>query len=126
MGSPLYGADMTRLGLAGLALVLAGCGGGNGAERLTPEAVAEQIGCTGFASSETEEMFVSEQGKCDLDGDEVIINMFSNNDARDNWVEAALQFGGSFAVGDRFVAYSDGNPATTDRVADEVDGDVRR
>lgn len=107
-----------------VSLALVGCGGSD--EPPTPEQVAEQLGCSGFQVTQTEELGVSEQGECTVDGDDVTINTFSNNEARDSWYDIARKFGGPYFVGDGFIAYSDGNRDTTEGLAEKLDGEIKR
>lgn len=86
-------------------MVLAGCSGGDsggGEDVGSGQDVADMIGCTGW-TDDSEEMFVTEGGTCDLDGEEVGAYYFADDEARDNYVDVASGFGGLYLVGDGWV-----------------------
>lgn len=114
------------VGLAIVTLVLAACGGDASTVEVTPASVAEDADCTDFATSETNELGVSEGGKCERNGAQITINTFSNNEARDTWVRLARTVGGPYFVGDRFVAYSHKNPQATASLSDSLEGELVR
>jgi hypothetical protein len=86
--------------------VLAGCSSsdsGDGGDSVgSGQDVADMIGCTGWAD-DSEEMYVTEGGTCDLEGEEVGAYYFADNEARDNYVDVASSFGGLYLVGDAWV-----------------------
>lgn len=79
------------------------------------------IGCTGF-EGDSEEMYVTEGGGCDLDGERVYAYYFSENDRRDSWVEVASQFGGPYLVGDGWVV--DAKPAVLEGIQTDHGGEL--
>ena len=64
-------------------------------------ALAQKIGCTGFATT-SPTLYASDEGNCDLGGATLDVVTFADNGTRDKWVQAAKSFGGSYVVGDRF------------------------
>ncbi len=82
--------------------------------------VADLVGCTGFDNN-SEEIFVSEGGPCDLDGEQINVYYFADNDARDSYVDMGSDFGGNYLVGDGWVV--DGSSAVLDTIQDEHGGD---
>lgn len=107
---------------AGLLLFVAACGNGDeGASVDSGQQLADMIGCTGY-EGDSEEMYVTEGGACQLDGDEIYVYYFSDNDRRDSWVEVASQFGGPYLVGDGWVV--DAKPAVLDDIKADHGGEL--
>lgn len=103
------------------ALLLTACSGGDEAGDISSgQDLADAIGCTDF-SNDSEEMFVAEGGTCQLDGEEIWIYYFADNDARDSYVEIGSDFGGNYLVGDGWVV--DAKSATLDKLAEKIGGE---
>lgn len=106
------------------ALLLAGCSGddGGGSDQVgSGQEVADMIGCTGF-TGDSEEMYVTEGGSCELDGETVSAYYFSDDDRRDSWVEVASDFGGPFLVGEGWVV--DAKPAVLEDIQAKHGGEL--
>lgn len=110
------------MGVVGAALLLAACSGSeDGAGDIASgQDLADAIGCTGF-SNDSEEMFVSEGGTCQLDGEEIFIYYFADNAARDNYVDVGSEFGGNYLIGDNWVV--DAPSATLDAIKADIGGE---
>lgn len=103
------------------ALMLTGCSGSDdGAEVDSGQAVADMVGCEGFEAT-SEEMYVTEGGPCQLDGEEISVYYFADEDARDSYVEIASDFGGNYLVGDSWVV--DAPPAVLDELEEQHGGE---
>ena len=117
--------DMLTRALAATAaavLVLAGCGGEGDADSVSSgQDVADLVGCTGFAN-DSEEMFVTEGGSCDLEGEDLGVYYFGDQDARDSYVETASGFGGVYLVGDGWAV--EGPPAVLEDLQSDVGGEL--
>lgn len=100
-------------------------GGGDGGQ-VTVSATANELGCAPSVDAASDrELFVADSGTCSLDGVEVKIYRFSNNETRDNWIKTATQFGiGRFVVFDRGVVTSTDQGAA-DKVKAKIGGDIR-
>ena len=86
--------------IAGVALLLAGCGGGDGGTEVQDiEEIAESVGCESPTPALTEELYVQDAVEC-ADGSRVLT--FANNQARDDFVEVAEGFGGVYETGDNY------------------------
>lgn len=114
-----------------LALLLTGCGGSEDPPQarqedgpVMPKDVAEKrLLCNLYEDTEASELGVERQGQCQINADYVVVKTFSNNQARDTWVDVARAFGGPFLVGDRYVATSDSPDVVemlSDRTSDEI------
>lgn len=122
--------DMLTRALAATAtatavFVVAGCGGGgdagSGSGVSSGQDVADLVGCTGFAN-DSEEMFVTEGGSCDLEGEELGVYYFGDQDARDSYVDTASGFGGVYLVGDGWAV--EGPPAVLEDLRSDVGGEL--
>lgn len=103
------------------ALLMTGCGGDDSEKVGSGQEVADMIGCTGF-TGDSEEMYVTEGGACNLGGEEVYAYYFSDNARRDSWVEVASNFGGPYLVGDGWVV--DAKPAVLKDLQAEHGGEL--
>jgi len=83
--------------LAAAVSLLASCGGSDEPANITD--IAEQVGCENPSPASTEELYVREAVDC-ADGSRVLT--FASNEARDNFVEIAEEFGGVYETGDRY------------------------
>lgn len=102
-----------RYVLAAFALTvsLAACGGSDSETApvepgsVSPQQVADRLGCVGYGDQEAEELFAEKAGGC-MVGDSVNENVriltFANNESRDNFVTMAREFGNRYVVGDLF------------------------
>ena len=134
---------MIRPVIAGLSIVLlAGCGASPFATDAAPvgavtqqapagaplpsmTAAAEKLGCTGYAlDAENHEIFVGGAATCKGFGDEVSIDIFSTNQARDQWMKAAAIFGARAVLLDR-MAISGRRAATADAIQARLGGAIR-
>ncbi len=89
-----------------LAITLAGCGGGatgGGEDLSTPKAIAQKIGCEGYADTTTEELGVEKVGTCKVNGEDVRVLTFASTEARDTFKKTAEQFGGRYVEGENFL-----------------------
>lgn len=84
--------------VAAAGVLLSGCGGGGEAVD-SGQAVADMIGCTGWADT-SEERYVTEGGECDRDGLKLGVYYFADEDDRDTYVEAGSASDGNYLVGD--------------------------
>lgn len=82
-----------RLALVLPLLLVAACGS---SEPPTPQAMADKLGCTGYAPATTEEVFVQDVGTCTFEGKRVRLLTFIDNEARDGFVRIASSFGGKY------------------------------
>ena len=99
-------------------------GSSGGAASVTSAAdVADVIGCSTSSPYSTEELFVTDAAKCDVNGEEVTAYYFSTNDARDSYLEIAGQFGGQYLVGENFLV--EATPAGLKALQEEVGGEIK-
>lgn len=115
--------------LAIIVLTAAGCGGSEdnsepAAAALTPTTMAEKIGCTFQPEAGQTELFVKEQGECDLAGQSLRLYTFSDAGTRDSWLKAAKAFGGNYAAGERWVVAGD-SASPVAAAADKLGGKVQ-
>jgi hypothetical protein len=106
-------------GAAALVLLLRGTG--------TPPAVtdlASRLGCTGFAPAARTEVFVREQGTCQVGGASVTIYTFATGQSRNGWLNTASSFGGIYVVGAGWVVAA-GTQQVADLVHGRLGGDIR-
>jgi hypothetical protein len=90
-----------------------------GPARFSVTELMADAGCTGAVIGT--QMFSYETGRCMLDGGEVTIAAFDSNDLRDQWIESASQYGGTFVRGERWAAMVD-RPGTADTLAERLEG----
>jgi hypothetical protein len=86
--------------------------------------LAARLGCTGFAPDAETEVFVREQGSCQVDGATVTLYTFASGQSRNGWVNAASDFGGIYVLGDRW-AVAVGTQQLADLVHARLGGDIR-
>jgi hypothetical protein len=85
------------LGLLGLTA----CGGGDASVSSGAD-VAEAANCSDYKGG-SDQQFISDGGTCTIDGQDVFVYYFADNDNRDQWVNVATQIaGGDYLVGDHF------------------------
>jgi hypothetical protein len=95
-----------------------GCGGGDEEAAFdSPRAIADEIGCEYEGGSD--ELFVKEGGSC---GD-LAIYMFKDNASRDQYVEAAFSFGGTY-LGDKWVVSAE-SADPLQEARDKIGGDIK-
>jgi len=103
-----------------LLLLLTGCGKAGTSPAAAPappqpSEIASRFGCVGFAPETTQELYVSEVGRCTLGQDTAVrVLTFHDDTGRDAFVKIAASFGPSYAVGDMFVV--EGTSTTVDTV----------
>lgn len=102
------------------AFAFAGCSSGPGSDIGSGQELADAVGCSDY-TGDSEEMFVSEGGSCTLDGEDIAVYYFADNDARDGYVEIGSDFGGNYLVGDHWVV--DAKSETLEKLRDKLGGD---
>lgn len=112
---------MRRALLPTLLLTLTACGGGGSEGYESAAALADAIGCQGFKDT-TEEMFTDEGGSCTVDGEEVSIYTFTDNETRDSYLEVAEGFGGRYLVGDGWLV--EGSQEALAAIQEKVGGEL--
>jgi hypothetical protein len=90
--------ETTPLLAVAVLVTLAACGNDD-AEPETITEIAEQVGCEDPQPASTEELYVQDAVEC-ADGSRLLT--FASNAARDDFVEIAEHFGGSYETGDRY------------------------
>lgn len=111
-----------------LLLVLMGCeaplsGGGESYDSIG--AVAAAAECTEVEPEDEPMMFASETATCTLEGgDTVTINMFNNDEARDNYVKVGTANGAAYVLGGGWAIECE-NHNLQSVVADSTGGDTK-
>ncbi len=111
----LDGVNARRWILVGLAAVLVAAGSYALTLALRRDAgpaprvadVAARIGCSTSKLDAELELYARESGSCGIGAHRYSIAVFAGNEQRDQWLEVAVSFGGSYVVGDRFVVTVD-------------------
>jgi hypothetical protein len=74
---------------------------------MTSQEAATNAECKGFTPDESLELYVKDSGRCVLNGAELHVLTFSTNEARDNYIRIAKQFGGRYFYGDGLAVTSE-------------------
>lgn len=102
-------------------LALSACSGGDSAPD-SPKALADTLGCSStYAADSTEEIGVEAVGTCEVDGYDVRLLTFANDEARDNFVQVAEGFGGRYVTGPGYAVEAEG-AAAEKAVREAVEG----
>ncbi len=88
---------------AAMLIALTGCSTGAQAVNTPADLQASVCDQGTYRDSDREEWFVEKAGKCQVDGQEVRLLTFANNEARDNFREVAEGFGGRYVEGERWL-----------------------
>lgn len=108
-----------------VAAMITGCSSSGRGTAATPGDLAARLGCTGsFTTEQSSELFVRESGRCSIDGSDVTLYTYADNDSRDNWVKSAQTFGGVLVVGDRWTARAP-SQAAAETVKGKIGGTIR-
>ena len=116
---------MKRIFLAVLPLVaLAACGGGTSSPDVESGSdVAEAANCSGY-TDDSDQMFVTDGGSCEVDGEEAFVYYFADNSNRDQWFDTASGLaGGRYLVGDHFVIQA--KAATLKAMQGDLGGELK-
>lgn len=82
-----------------------------------------KIGCDGEVIGT--QLFSRETGRCYLGKREITIAAFDSNSLRDQWVGMGVDFGGNFAVGDLWAAWTE-TPDLAQHVATKLGGKIAK
>lgn len=109
--------------LAASTVLLVSCGGddGGGSDVSSGQDVADLVGCTGF-EADSEEMFVTDGGSCTLDGEDIEVYYFAEQDAQDNYLDIAGGFGGQYLTGDNYIVGAP--PAVLEELQADIGGEI--
>lgn len=107
------------------ALTFAGCAAG-AKDYSSAADLAKAASCSGYQKDSEPEMFVQEQGNCQIDGKDVVVYVFADNTARDNWVKVAKAAGASGYIGEgsKWVLTSDDKTAA-DKGSKQAGGNLK-
>lgn len=130
------------LGLITLAVfMLTGCNRSDGIESdtgddqlLTVEAVVDELGQGGVTCSDLKmsgqgsegqnQLFTREDGRCSIGDEEVNVVTFDGPSQRDQYLEAAKQFGSIYVTGETWAVGTE-TQATADKVKAALGGETR-
>jgi hypothetical protein len=103
-------------------LVLTACGGGDASVSSGAD-IAEAANCSNYKGG-ADQQFISDGGTCTIDGQDVFVYYFSDNDNRDQWVNVASELaGGDYLVGDHFVVQA--NTPQLEKAQEGLGGEIK-
>lgn len=69
-------------------------------------AVADELGCAGWTNNSSD-ILITEGGDCRVNGQQVYVYYFADNDARDNYVSFGSDMGALYLIGDHWAVDGD-------------------
>lgn len=121
-GSFLAGAIVGAGVLFGL-MSLDGDDAASSSKFRSAEDIVDAIGCTEYVTG-SEEIFVTEGGTCQLDGQAVTIAWFRTDALQQSWTDIADQFAGDLVLaGDGWTTYGP-DRATLERIQSNLGGEI--